>query len=96
MKERTRTVPRKKTSRKVTQEPPYKVILHNDDYNTMEHVVETLRKVIAGMTLKRATEVMWEAHTRGQAVAAKCHKELAELYRERLGEEGLTATIEPD
>jgi ATP-dependent Clp protease adaptor protein ClpS len=92
----TRVEPGKKTRRRVTQEPPFKVILYNDEYNTMEHVVQTLRKVIAGMSYRRATEVMWEAHTRGKAVATKCHKELAELYRERLRREGLTATIEPD
>jgi ATP-dependent Clp protease adaptor protein ClpS len=29
-------------------------------------------------------------------VVTKCHKELAELYREGLKAEGLTSTIEPD
>ena len=39
---------------------------------------------------------MLEAHTKGKAVAHKCHKELAEFYAEQLKSEGLTATIEPD
>jgi ATP-dependent Clp protease adaptor protein ClpS len=47
------------------------------------------------MTMKRATAVTWEAHTQGRAVAKTCHKELAELYEERLREKGLTVTIEP-
>jgi ATP-dependent Clp protease adaptor protein ClpS len=38
---------------------------------------------------------MWTAHTEGKAVAKSCHKELAELYRERLRGKGLTASIEP-
>ena len=92
----TETVPEKKTRRNQTTEPPYKVILHNDDYNPMEHVVATLRKVIPRMSLPRAVSIMLEAHTKGKAVATKCHKELAELYQEGLRSEGLTATIEPD
>jgi len=39
---------------------------------------------------------MIEAHTKGKAVATKCHKELAELYQEGLNSEGLISTIEPD
>ncbi len=92
----TETVPREKKRSRTTQEPPYKVILHNDDYNSMEHVVATLRKVIPRMTMRRAISIMLEAHTKGKAVVTKCHKELAELYRESLKAEGLTATIEPD
>ncbi len=92
----TETVPKEKTERRVTQEPPYKVILHNDDYTPMEHVVEVLRKVIPRMSLPRAVSIMLEAHTKGKAVVTKCHKELAELYQDGLKAEGLIATIEPD
>lgn len=90
------TVARPKTTRKATTEPPYKVLLHNDHHNSMEHVVIVLRKVIPKMTLQRAISTMWEAHTKGQAVVIKCHKELAESYQEQLKAEGLTATIELD
>jgi ATP-dependent Clp protease adaptor protein ClpS len=92
----TETAPREKTKRRVTQEPPYKVILHNDDYTPMEHVVAVLRKVIPRMSLPRAVSIMLEAHTKGKAVVTKCHRELAELYREGLQNEGLISTIEPD
>jgi ATP-dependent Clp protease adaptor protein ClpS len=92
----TETVPKEKTQRRMSTEPPYKVILHNDDYTPMDHVVKALRKVIPRMNLKRAVSIMLEAHTRGKAVATKCHKELAELYQEGLRAEGLIATIEPD
>jgi ATP-dependent Clp protease adaptor protein ClpS len=77
-------------------EPPYKVILHNDDHTPMDHVVITLRKVIPRMSLRRAVSIMLEAHTKGKAIVTKCHKELAELYQEGLRTEGLIATIEPD
>jgi ATP-dependent Clp protease adaptor protein ClpS len=92
----TETAPKEKIKRRVTHEPPYKVILHNDDYTPMEHVVAALRKVIPRMSLPRAVSIMFEAHTKGKAVVTKCHKELAELYREGLQSEGLTSTIEPD
>ena len=92
----TETAPREKTEHRLTQEPPYKVILHNDDYTPMEHVVEVLRKVIPRMSTARAVSIMLEAHTKGKAVVTKCHKELAELYQEGLKAEGLIATIEPD
>lgn len=84
------------TERRVTQEPPYKVILHNDDFTPMEHVVATLRKVIPRMSTRQAVDIMLEAHTNGKAVATKTHKELAELYMESLNNEGLISTIEPD
>jgi ATP-dependent Clp protease adaptor protein ClpS len=92
----TETTPKEKTRRRVTHEPPYKVILHNDDFTPMDHVVAALRKVIPRMSLPRAVSIMLEAHTKGKAVVTKCHRELAELYREGLKDEGLTSTIEPD
>ena len=88
--------PKETTERRVSEEPPYKVILHNDDYTPMEHVVEVLRKVIPRMSVRRAVDIMLEAHTKGKAVATKCHKELAELYQDGLNNEGLISTIEPD
>ncbi len=92
----TETVPKRRTEREFTTEPPYKVILHNDDYTPMEHVIKVLRKVIPRMNMRRAVSIMLEAHTKGKAVVTKCHKELAELYQESLRSEGLIATIEPD
>ena len=75
---------------------PYKVVLHNDEHNSMEHVVESLRKAVPGMTLGKATAIMWEAHTAGKAVVISCPLELAELYQQRILSFGLTATIEKD
>jgi ATP-dependent Clp protease adaptor protein ClpS len=85
---------RSRTSGQARPEPPWNVILHNDWENSMSRVVMVLRQVIPGMNLKKATRIMWEAHRTGQAVVKSCHKELAELYRERLQSEGLTVSIE--
>ncbi len=75
--------------------PPYAVILHNDDVNSMDHVVTSLIKSVPGLTPERATEIMLEAHTHGQALVIVCPLEHAEMYRERLESCRLTATIEP-
>jgi len=88
--------PKETTRRQASQEPPWKVLLHNDDFTPMEHVVEVLRKVIPRMSVRQAVSIMMEAHTKGKAVVIKCHKELAELYQDSLQNEGLLSSIEPD
>lgn len=80
---------------RVRPEPPWNVILHNDWDNPMGRVVYVLKKVVPGMTVKRAVKIMWTAHTRGKAVVTSCHRELAELHEERLRAKGLTASVEP-
>ena len=87
---------REKSRRKMTTEPPYQVVLYNDDFTPMEHVVASLCKVIPGMGVEKAARIMYTAHFEGRAIVTKCHKELAELYAEGLGAEGLTVTVEPD
>lgn len=75
--------------------PPWRVILHNDDVNSMDHVVRSLLRCIPGLGVERAAEIMLTAHNHGQADVVTCPKEQAELYRDRLEGCGLTATIEP-
>ena len=86
---------RARTGREAKPEPPWNVLLHNDWNNSMPRVVLVLKKIVPGMTLKKATRIMWEAHTTGKAVVKSCHKELAELYKERLLGAGLSVSIEP-
>lgn len=74
--------------------PPYNVLLHNDDHNSMDHVVRSLVRSVPSLTAERAVEIMLEAHLRGQAMVITCPKEAAEHYRGRLESCGLTATIE--
>ena len=85
----------KRTARKNSTEPPWNVLLHNDWENSMPKVVLVLKKVLPGMTVIRATKIMYEAHSSGRAVVKRCHKELAELYKELLQGEGLTVSLEP-
>ncbi len=75
--------------------PPWRVILHNDDHNSMDHVVESLVRCVASLTIEEAVEIMLTAHNHGQAEVIACPKEAAEHYRAKLESCGLTSTIEP-
>jgi ATP-dependent Clp protease adaptor protein ClpS len=75
--------------------PPWRVVLHNDDHNSMDHVVRALVHSVPSLTVESAVEIMLTAHHHGEATVTSCPKETAELYRERLESHGLTATIEP-
>ena len=76
--------------------PPYKVIVHNDDYNEMNYVVFALLHSVNTLTVQEAERIMLTAHLTGKAVVIVCPKEVAEYYQERLLSYNLTATIEPD
>jgi ATP-dependent Clp protease adaptor protein ClpS len=74
---------------------PYAVILHNDDVNSMDHVVRSLMRSVPGLGVGKSIKIMLEAHNSGRAVVIVCPLEPAELYRDRLESCSLTATIEP-
>ena len=55
----------------------YAVLLHNDDYTTMEFVVEVLQKFF-GKSGAEATAVMLKVHQQGQGVAGVYGFDIAE------------------
>ncbi|MEW5903825.1 MAG: ATP-dependent Clp protease adapter ClpS [Pseudomonadota bacterium] len=59
--------------------PPslYKVILLNDDFTTMEFVIEVLQRFFA-MGMEQATQVMLKVHNEGAAVCGIYPKDIAE------------------
>ncbi len=60
------------------REPPmYKVLLHNDDYTTMDFVVDVLRTVF-GKSLEEATRIMLTVHYNGIGVCGIYPAEIAE------------------
>jgi len=71
------------------------VLLHNDDYNKREYVVQVLLKVVEGYTVEDALNVMQEAHIHGMAVVIECSQEKAEETCEGIRNSGLLCTIEP-
>ncbi len=88
------TVEKRSTVRKLA--PRYRVLLHNDDFNSMEYVVRTLMKTVPSLTQPQAVSIMMEAHTNGIALVITCAQEHAEFYCETLKNHGITSTIEPD
>lgn len=91
LKERTRT------------EKPrlYKVLLHNDDYTTMEFVVDVLVRFFS-KSRDEAMHLMLYVHTRGRAVAGVYTREVAETkvatvtdYAQQNGHP-LLVTMEPE
>ncbi|MBW4447726.1 MAG: ATP-dependent Clp protease adapter ClpS [Hassallia sp. WJT32-NPBG1] len=88
------TIEKRSTTRKLA--PQYRVLLHNDDFNPMEHVVQVLITTVPNLTQPQAVSIMMEAHTNGLALVITCAQEHAEFYCETLKNHGLTSTIEPD
>ena len=65
-------------SEEKTAEPPlFKVLLHNDDYTTMEFVVAVLESIF-NMPEGQAIQVMLNVHTQGVGVAGVYTFEIAE------------------
>lgn len=88
------TLEKRSTVRKLA--PRYRVLLHNDNYNSMEYVVQVLLKTVPSLTQPQAVDIMMEAHTNGVALVITCAQEHAEFYCETLKSHGLDSTIEPD
>jgi ATP-dependent Clp protease adapter protein ClpS len=81
-------------SGKVSELPPYSVLLHNDEAVDFVHVIETLVD-LTPLSLERATTVTMEAHKSGLALVLVTHKERAELYVDQFTSKSLKVTIEP-
>lgn len=70
-------------SREKVEEPPlYKVLLHNDDYTTMDFVVLVLANVF-NLDEETAIQVMLNVHFRGAGVAGIYTYEVAEMKVDR-------------
>jgi ATP-dependent Clp protease adaptor protein ClpS len=65
------------TEKKLKKPPLYKVLLHNDDYTTMEFVVYILRAIFR-LGESDATRIMLSVHQRGVGVAGVYTYEVAE------------------
>jgi ATP-dependent Clp protease adaptor protein ClpS len=65
------------TRDEVAEPPPYKVLIHNDDFTTKNFVVEIL-VVIFNKSNEEATQIMWQAHRSGTGLCGIYPLEVAE------------------
>ncbi|MBS0263258.1 MAG: ATP-dependent Clp protease adaptor ClpS [Planctomycetes bacterium] len=75
--------PAPKTRPDTKRQPPYAVIVENDDFHTFFYVIEGLGKV-CGHNRQKAFLLATEIHTRGRAIVWTGTRELAELKCEQL------------
>ncbi len=79
----------------------YRVLLHNDDYTTMEFVVRVLMEVFR-KSQDEATHIMLHVHTKGLGVCGVYTREIAETKvaqvedLARKEEHPLLCTMEPE
>jgi len=95
------TVTRTRSDPKTRPPPMYKVLLHNDDYTTMEFVVHVLENVFSHPS-PVAMKIMLSIHHRGVGVAGVFPYEIAEtkatkvMELAREAEYPLLCTVEPE
>lgn len=86
---------------KVKKPPLYKVLIHNDDYTTMEFVVWVLKKFF-GKTQEQADAIMLKVHHEGVGICGIYTFEVAETKVEQVSRaarsEGhpLKCSLEPE
>lgn len=79
----------------------YNVVLHNDDYTTMDFVVHILVTIFR-KTMQDAEVLMLKVHNEGSAVAGTYHKDIAESKARKATSEArrngfpLLLTVEED
>ena len=74
-----------KTREDITEPPMFKVLLHNDDYTTMEFVVDLLM-VVFHKSFEEATRIMLNVHKTGYGVCGVYTYEIAETKLETVHE----------
>jgi ATP-dependent Clp protease adaptor protein ClpS len=97
-------LPEEDAETRTRRQPPYAVILHNDDRNGMDFVVTVLRKIF-GYTVEKCVELMMEAHEKGRSVVWVGAMEVAELKADQIhscgadpraaGAQPLAVSVEP-
>ncbi len=104
----TKTQPQSnpQTAAQPKTQPPWAVVLHNDDVNSFSFVIRSLRKVFNYGFLK-AFKMSVETHVRGKCIVWSGMREVAEFKGEQLvacgpdpemlfrGAQVLSVTIEP-
>ena len=97
--------PAEKKRQKPKRQPPYNVILWNDDDHSYQYVIDMLQ-ALCGHPPEKGYELATEVHNRGKAIVMTTTLERAELKRDQIHAFGkdplhaecqgsMSATIEP-
>jgi ATP-dependent Clp protease adaptor protein ClpS len=81
----TQTAPKSKTDveTRTRRQPPYHVVILNDEEHSFEYVIELLIKLFSH-PLATAEELTLRIHHTGRAIVLTTHREKAELKREQV------------
>lgn len=103
--EQVAVVERSKPKKKPKRQPPYNVILWDDNDHTYDYVIAMMQKLF-GHPAERAAQIAHEVDTQGKAIVWTTAREHAELKRDQIHAFGkdsfikdcsgsMWATIEP-
>lgn len=87
-------IPENDEQTEVKPEPPYRVVLYNDNENEYNHVVNTLHRLLP-CSLDRAFLLTEKAHSTGRAICKIEGKSAALKHEAALRQEGLDVVAEP-
>ena len=72
---------------KPKQQPPYAVVLFNDEEHTFQYVIETLMKVF-GYPQEKSFSLTLQIHNDGRGIVWSGSREVAELKRDQIRSAG--------
>ncbi|HXG11855.1 MAG TPA: ATP-dependent Clp protease adaptor ClpS [Gemmataceae bacterium] len=75
--------PKEKEQEKIKRQPPYNVVLLNDDDHSFEYVITMLQQLF-GHPREKGLQMAWEVHTQGRVIVDTTTKERAELKRDQI------------
>jgi ATP-dependent Clp protease adaptor protein ClpS len=76
-------VARPKLDEQVKRQPPYNVVLLDDEYHTFQYVIAMLKQLF-GHPEEKGYQMALEVHTTGRVIVLTTTKEHAELKRDQI------------
>jgi ATP-dependent Clp protease adaptor protein ClpS len=76
-------IPKLREQEKTKRQPPYNVVLLDDDYHTFDYVIAMLQQLF-GYPREKGMQMAMEVHTTGRVIVLTTTKEHAELKRDQI------------